>query len=49
MYPVMAFVLAFYLPLRLLYRCYDPETRRFSLSRLFNVQTERVNPVTFVD
>jgi glycosyltransferase involved in cell wall biosynthesis len=50
MYPAIALVLLFYVPIKLLYRGYDPYTERFSLAKLFAVVTNvRVNPATFVD
>jgi glycosyltransferase involved in cell wall biosynthesis len=50
MYPAIALVLLFYVPIKLLYRGYDPYTERFSLGRLFAVATNvRVNPANFVD
>lgn len=51
MYPVVAIAIIFYVPLKVLYRGYDPETQRFSLRRLFiaPVVAMRVNPATFVD
>lgn len=50
MYPAIALVLVFYLPIKLLYRGYDPITERFSFAKLFAVATNaRVNPATFID
>ena len=50
MYPVIALVIVGYLPIKLLYRSYDPVAERFSLSKLFALpQNIRVNPATFID
>ena len=47
MYPVAWIVLLFYLPLRLLYRAYDPRTRRLSWSHLLKPSyQQRVSPVS---
>lgn len=46
MYPVELLVLVFYAPLRLLYRSYSPETRRFSLRAIFQPTRARVSPVS---
>lgn len=49
MYPVTWVILFFYLPLRLLYRSYDPQTHRFSWSHLLNPSyRRRVSPVSEV-
>ena len=50
MYPVIVLVIAFYLPIKLLYRGYDSATDRFSLSKLAGGPLSvRVNPASFVD
>ena len=50
MYPVIALVIVFYVPIKLLYRGYDSTTDRFSLSKLVSApQQIRVNPASFVD
>ncbi len=50
MYPVIAFVIAFYVPIKLLYRGYDSTTDRFSLGKLVSAPSQaRVNPASFVD
>jgi len=46
MYPVLVVCWTVYLPGRLIYRGYDPETGLFSLSRLFVDSTTRVDPTT---
>jgi glycosyltransferase involved in cell wall biosynthesis len=45
MYPVAYAVLICYLPLRALYRAYDPNTRRLSLARMFRPSNQRVSPI----
>ncbi len=47
MYPVALFVMSLYLPIRLLYKGYNPDTQRFSLAyaRRSNVRS-RVSPVS---
>ena len=50
MYPAIFLVLLFYLPIKLLYRGYDPASERFSLAKLLAVPASiRVNPANFVD
>ncbi len=50
MYPAIALVLVFYVPIKLLYRGYNPYTERFSFAKLFAAATNiRVNPASFVD
>lgn len=47
MYPIALFVLSLYLPIKFLYRGYNPDTQRFSLARAFTVTPpERVSPVS---
>lgn len=47
MYPVEAMVVVLYAPLRLMYRSYDPEARRFSVARMCKPPyRERVSPVS---
>jgi glycosyltransferase involved in cell wall biosynthesis len=47
MYPVIWLVVIFYLPLRFLYRSYDPTTQRFSLHSLLEPAYEsRVSPIS---
>lgn len=46
MYPVELLVLIFYVPLRLLYRSYSPQTNRFSLRAIFNSDRVRVSPIS---
>jgi hypothetical protein len=46
MYPVAWTVLAFYLPLRILYRAYNPATHRFSVAHLLRPDNgQRTSPV----
>ncbi|HUC90360.1 MAG TPA: glycosyltransferase family 2 protein [Patescibacteria group bacterium] len=48
MYPAMLLILFFYLPLRVMYRGYDAQARKFKASELFkNKETNRVDPATF--
>lgn len=50
MYPVVWLALLGYLPLKLLHRGYDAETRQFSWQSAFSLPGQpRVNPATFVD
>lgn len=47
MYPVVWTVLLFYLPLRILYRAYNPSTHRFSLTHLLQpTYHQRISPVS---
>lgn len=47
MYPVIWFVILFYLPLRMLYRSYDHTNQRFSLRQLLSSPYEqRVSPIS---
>jgi len=47
MYPMVAFVIVCYLPIRLLYRGYNPKTQRFSLACVFRSEVRmRVSPVS---
>ncbi|MGC1176487.1 MAG: glycosyltransferase family 2 protein [Candidatus Saccharimonadales bacterium] len=50
MYPVVALVIICYLPLKLLHRGFNAETKRFSWYQLLtSTASVRVNPATFVD
>lgn len=49
MYPLVTLALLFHLPLRVLYRGYDAENKRFSWRNAFRTNFERINPATFVD
>ncbi len=47
MYPIEIAVLIFYLPLRMIYRAYDPHTQKLSLANMFqSTRTSRVSPVS---
>lgn len=47
MYPVTWFVLLVYMPVRVLYRSYDPETRRFSLRTMLRpMYAQRISPIS---
>jgi glycosyltransferase involved in cell wall biosynthesis len=47
MYPIEVAVIIFYLPLRLLYRAYNPHTQKLSLANIFqSTRTSRVSPVS---
>lgn len=46
MYAVITLILVGYAPIRLLYRGYDTETKRFTWSKLFQSTSARVNPFT---
>jgi glycosyltransferase involved in cell wall biosynthesis len=47
MYPVTWFVLAVYMPVRLLYRSYNPATRRFSVRTMLRPMYEqRISPIS---
>jgi hypothetical protein len=48
MYPALMICWAAYLPARIVYRGYDPETGVFSLNRLLMDTTPRVDPTTNV-
>ena len=50
MYPVIFLVTAFYVPLKLLHRGYNAETKQFSWSQAISPARQiRVNPAVFVD
>ena len=51
MYPVIAFALVMFWPIKLAYRGFDPKSGRFSFAQLLEVpeQEARVNPALFVD
>ncbi|MDB5169405.1 MAG: putative glycosyltransferase [Candidatus Saccharibacteria bacterium] len=52
MYPIVIFLSAAYLPLKLLHRSYDPELQRGTMKQLFSAAqptTVRPNPALFVD
>jgi glycosyltransferase involved in cell wall biosynthesis len=47
MYPIALFVMSLYLPIKLLYRGYNPDTQRFSITRALTfTPPERVSPVS---
>ncbi|HVX58460.1 MAG TPA: glycosyltransferase family 2 protein [Candidatus Saccharimonadales bacterium] len=46
MYPVLAVCWLLYLPARLIYRSYDPQTGSFSVSQLLAANTSRIDPTT---
>jgi Glycosyltransferases, probably involved in cell wall biogenesis len=47
MYPIEIAVIIFYLPLRLLYRAYNPDTHKLSLANIFqSARTSRISPVS---
>lgn len=49
-WPIALFVSLMYVPIHLLYKGYDPETKRFSFKTMLASRVvARVNPVTFVD
>jgi GT2 family glycosyltransferase len=49
MYPLVAFMVAFQVPLRTLYRAYDSQSQQFMWRGAFRTAVERVNPATFAD
>lgn len=49
MYPVCALAIICFWPLKVLHRGYDKQSGKFSWSRFFSADEQRVNPATFVD
>jgi len=50
MYPVVALAILSFLPIKIVYKGFDPATQRFSMYKLLEVpEGRRVNPATFVD